>query len=235
MKNFGKYGLALAALFGLLLPACGGGGSANSSTYISVQQFENGNRKFHFLTSPSLEFYATGFLGDQQIKFTEAMTAEVKRLTGAKKTPPSLEPSGGTIVRGLCVAGNGAQANCDFSYAVEGGETGKGYLIANFTDNDMPVGVINALGALLPDQVVQFSGTTNTLVMVDSAQKVLPGPNGLILAVCFDFSSGMARLSLVGAKLEEQEEGGGESDGGGGGETVAPVIEASRPFVALDR
>ena len=226
MKNFGKYGLALAALFGLLLPACGGGGDNGSNTYISVQQFETGTKKFHFLTSPSVEVYAGRFLDDGGRKpLTQAVLDEIVKLTGGDggKIPPGTESSG-TLVQGTLTTGNNEEGNCDIAYVVAGGETGKGYMVLSFTQGETPVGVVNALAALLPDQVVQFTGDSNHLQMVETHQKVVPSQQGMNLGISFDFSSGLATLSLTGAEVEVDGE-------------MKPAIIASvaRPFIALDR
>ena len=222
MKNSGKCGLALAALFGLLLPACGGGGDNGSNTYISVRQFETGTKKFHFLSSPSVEVYAVGFPDDSgRRELTEAMAEEIAKLAGGE-VPEGIESSG-TIVRGMLTTGNNEEGNCDIAYVVAGGETGKGYMVLNFTQGDTPKGVVNALGALLPDQVIQFNGNNNTMEMVDGGQQVVPSQQGMNLCISFDFSSGLAILSLKGGKK-------GSEDGGD-----VPIIYASRPFVALDR
>ena len=223
MKNSGKYGLALAALFGLLLPACGGGGSANSSTYISVRQFETGTKKFLFLATPSVEVYATSFPDDSGSKgLTEAMKEGVKKLAGGgtEMSPPGLQESTGTVVRGVCSTGDAGHSNCLIEYCVEGGETGRGYMVIYFAANDMSAGVVNAIGALLPDQVIQFAnGSVNTS---SPDQTVLLSANGLTLAVTLDFSSGLATLSLT-------------AKGGGGDDDFSPIVYASRPFLALDR
>ncbi len=237
----------------LLVPACGGGGEGQDY-YASVQQFESGAKGFRIIATPSVDVYATGYFGGNKYELTEEFIgALTKNYEDSEEGQQSQQDNSqaareymegqaidasGTIVQGVCGMG-GTLTNVDIAYYVEGGKSGTGYMYMTFqtADGTAPRVIANVLGAMTPDQVIQF--TNNYLIVtVNPDQKILVSVAGCVMHILFDFNSGVANVGLaynVASSTEDDENLWGDINFASGPSVEKPALNCNRPFIAVDR
>ena len=213
----------VAALAAAFLSSCGGGdNSANSDTFVSVEQFQSGSSGFFVMgVGGSFRIISNGTAGNEDIVNNEDAFAgedmlgpyDVFERQDDDQSNPWVTPSGwedlgkiermSKIVSGSLIAGGTVVAAIDsMLYSIEAGGN-RAHLEVQFSQQNSNSLFESSLayffGNITPQSVSSSNlGNVGSVWINNSTRRILlPTADGCSMHIWFDFSSGRSLVQLV--------------------------------------